>query len=302
MHNIDKDSTLVALRQAVETIAGRKMQTPKDFDILSKRIFEQQHQMISSTTLKRIWGYLHDTASSPRTSTLDILAQYVGYNTFAEFASSRLEKQNHEMGTPTPIVSKPESQHPERHTHKTVMVVIALALLILVPATYFFSRQTATELGRILRQGQTFTCYDDYLQLFGLKSDEYNSYYYRHPDYPFLVLWAPQYHHPTWHNDGNPDSLMPTISEWYWPESYPTDPASMASLVQTNRERFAQAVADNEVRLVFMKGLPDADTLYTYLGIYRLSVNLSDSTRIVWRRINTNVDLDHLEALSRSRN
>lgn len=264
------------------------MQTPKDFDFLSERIFEQLHQNISATTLKRIWGYIHDTASSPRTSTLDMLAQFVGYNTLAEFAAS---------------IQDEEPPHDEKHSRKTFIVVLLVILLILTPAAYyFFLRQTTSGPGRILQQGETFTSYDDYLQLFGLKSDEYNTYYYRHPDYPFLVLWAPKFHHPTWHNDGNPDSLMPTITEWYWPEGYPTDSASITSLMQTNRERYAQAVADNEVRLVFMKNLPDGDTLYTYLGIYRLSVNLSDSTHIVWRRINTDVDLDHLETLSHSRN
>ena len=50
------------------------MRTPKDFDFLAESIFEKLHQRISPTTLKRLWGYLHDTSSTPRQSTLDTLA------------------------------------------------------------------------------------------------------------------------------------------------------------------------------------------------------------------------------------
>ena len=56
------------------------MKTPKDFDFLAGQIFDKLHENVSSTTLKRIWGYLSEP-STPRLSTLDILAQFVGSKT-----------------------------------------------------------------------------------------------------------------------------------------------------------------------------------------------------------------------------
>ena len=66
------------LREAIEKEAGRKMKTPKDFDYLSEVIERQLHEHISSTTLKRMWGYLAEPVT-PRISTLDILAQFLGH-------------------------------------------------------------------------------------------------------------------------------------------------------------------------------------------------------------------------------
>lgn len=39
---------------------------------------------ISSSTLKRLYGYVNDD-HKPRNITLDALAQYIGYNNYAEF-------------------------------------------------------------------------------------------------------------------------------------------------------------------------------------------------------------------------
>ncbi len=65
------------LRTAVEKAVGRRMRTSKDFDFLSKQLFERLHQQVSVSTLKRLWGYVA-TDSQPRESTLDLLAQFVG--------------------------------------------------------------------------------------------------------------------------------------------------------------------------------------------------------------------------------
>ncbi|MBR7023183.1 MAG: hypothetical protein IKI09_06915 [Bacteroidales bacterium] len=72
------------LRNDIETALGRSMQTPRDFDHLSKRIYARLHLMVSATTLKRIWGYLND-GGKPRNSTLTILAKFLGYRDWEEF-------------------------------------------------------------------------------------------------------------------------------------------------------------------------------------------------------------------------
>ena len=69
---------IAALREAIEKAVDRKMQTPKDFDFLSESIFGKIGERVSPTTLKRLWGYLSEP-TIPRLSTLNILAQFVGY-------------------------------------------------------------------------------------------------------------------------------------------------------------------------------------------------------------------------------
>ena len=78
MEKEQQDQALERLREAIEMAVDRKMKTPKDFDFLAGQIFDKLHENVSSTTLKRIWGYLPET-SAPRISTLDLLAQYVDY-------------------------------------------------------------------------------------------------------------------------------------------------------------------------------------------------------------------------------
>jgi hypothetical protein len=72
------------LIEIVEERAGRKMQTPKDFEFLSEQIFDSLHQHISPTTLKRLWGYLPEP-SEPRLSTLNLLSEFVGYDSWDSF-------------------------------------------------------------------------------------------------------------------------------------------------------------------------------------------------------------------------
>ena len=72
------DTHIDQLRRAVEQKAGRKMSTPRDFDLLSDRLFDECHEMLSPSTLKRIWGYVQ-SGGRPRLSSLSLLARYVGY-------------------------------------------------------------------------------------------------------------------------------------------------------------------------------------------------------------------------------
>lgn len=67
-----------SLRQDIEQYINRKICTPVDFDFLANAIWEQQHQYISATTLKRLWGYISG-AETVRHTTLCILAQFIGY-------------------------------------------------------------------------------------------------------------------------------------------------------------------------------------------------------------------------------
>ena len=68
----------LVLRDAVEQTAGLHVATPYDFDKLSSIIFGRMRSPVSSSTLKRLWGYAGQE-TNPRATTLDALAQFVGY-------------------------------------------------------------------------------------------------------------------------------------------------------------------------------------------------------------------------------
>jgi len=65
------------LCKLVEQATGRRMLTPRDFDWLSEQIQLKTGEYVSSTTLKRMWGYI-DEPVKPRRFTLDLLAQFAG--------------------------------------------------------------------------------------------------------------------------------------------------------------------------------------------------------------------------------
>ena len=73
-----------SLCEAVEKALNLRMRTPKDFDFLRDQIFSKLGVMISPTTLKRIWGYI-TVESTPRDSSLTVLAQFVGYTDYETF-------------------------------------------------------------------------------------------------------------------------------------------------------------------------------------------------------------------------
>jgi len=82
---MDKNAPEIAqLRMDIESHIQRKLRTPYDFESLSSAIWERLHENISSTTLKRLWGYI-DGAASPRWTTLSLLSQFLGYTDWEQY-------------------------------------------------------------------------------------------------------------------------------------------------------------------------------------------------------------------------
>ena len=73
------------LKQQIEESVGRKMKTSSDFIFLSGIIWERIHENLSSSTLKRLWGYV-DGPDKTRNSTLDILSRFLGFKDWDGFA------------------------------------------------------------------------------------------------------------------------------------------------------------------------------------------------------------------------
>lgn len=74
-----------ALCKRVERVCGCRMSTPKDFQFLTAQIYLFTNHTVSEPTLRRIWGYQDNGRFTPRPHTLNVLANYVGYNSWDDF-------------------------------------------------------------------------------------------------------------------------------------------------------------------------------------------------------------------------
>lgn len=68
----------------IERAAGRAIETPRDFDWLARLIFTRTREMVSPSTLKRLWGYF-DGNVQPRRFTMNVLARFAGYTDYEAF-------------------------------------------------------------------------------------------------------------------------------------------------------------------------------------------------------------------------
>lgn len=72
------------LLKKVEEKYGRRIATTTDFESLSVVIEHEIGELVSASTLKRLWGYV-SLNPVPRLSTLDVLSRYVGAHDFRSF-------------------------------------------------------------------------------------------------------------------------------------------------------------------------------------------------------------------------
>ena len=317
------DQAISRLREAVETTVGRKMRTPKDFDFACQQIMSVTGNYVSATTLKRMWGYLSEPVT-PRRSTLDILAQYVGKTDWQAFLDAPLDETS--SATPlsndktdglssadssavsdagdSPVVDTnlPKPRHPFWRSRWAVCAL--LFLLIAVAVGLWVANRPSKDDGladvqnRVLRRGETFSSYAEYFRLFNLKPD-YRPHYQDLPGLPNIKLWTPLYRHPRWGNDGDSARLMPTITEHFKPESPSSKPDETVSAAIVNKERYLKMMEDNDVRITFMKGL--VDTTIVFLGVYCMSYSQSDTSKVVWECVSDSCDLGSLPSLNRYR-
>ena len=69
----------------VVTRYGKNISGPKDYEMLSTDIYRAIHENVSPSTLKRLMGYLPNSTTRARISTLNLLSQYIGYRNFSDF-------------------------------------------------------------------------------------------------------------------------------------------------------------------------------------------------------------------------
>jgi hypothetical protein len=92
----------------------------QDFENLSERIFEETKVLLSTSTLKRIWGKVR-YQSTPNTTTLDGLAQFVGYPDWRTFKASKSQS----------LEDKKIESTPKRVLNWPFKKVLFIAVLIL---------------------------------------------------------------------------------------------------------------------------------------------------------------------------
>ena len=81
-----KPDHFALLRERAESIFGLSANTTTAFVSLSKDIWRRTGESLSPSTLKRFWGYV-TTRTNPSVSSLDILARYVGFPSYAAFCT-----------------------------------------------------------------------------------------------------------------------------------------------------------------------------------------------------------------------
>lgn len=302
MNQIQQEQALAKLRELIEGVIERKMKTPKDFEYLSECIFDKFHEKISPTTLKRLWGYLSET-TTPRKTTLDILSMFVGYVNWKDFCKKNpiekkpiVEKTIEEETIEEEPIGKEEKIQEKRLSPSLLYSAIAFLLIgIIAGVTYHvFSKSPEKSSTYTLKIGDSFSSPHEYLKLFGIHAKE-KLWGQIVPHHPNISVWGPDYHNKEWHNEGDKSKMMPTITEYWKPEW-----ADSATIVQRNIDQFNHCSRLNEIRITFMKNL--TDTNFVYLGVYRLSLDLSDSTKVVWERVADECDLNNLDYLELLRN
>ena len=84
-----------AIAQKIEARFGRPIRYSKDCEALSKSIEKNCNERISTTTLKRLFGFAK-SIDNPRLFTLDVLATYIGYKDWSSLLADvqKIEKKD----------------------------------------------------------------------------------------------------------------------------------------------------------------------------------------------------------------
>lgn len=94
------------LKSLVERKYGKVLGTTTDFDEFSFYLKKKTGKTVSSSTLKRLYGYVNDD-HKPRTVTLDVLSQYTGHKSFHDFTTwlKKTTKLNSSFFMSTQLIS-----------------------------------------------------------------------------------------------------------------------------------------------------------------------------------------------------
>lgn len=84
-----EESQLSILRNDIEQRLNHPIKTPADFVTLSEEIEQTTKQHLSTSTLKRLWGYVK-SSTTHRADTLNLLAVFLGYGSWQEYLRNKV--------------------------------------------------------------------------------------------------------------------------------------------------------------------------------------------------------------------
>lgn len=87
------DACINSIKADILEKIKRTLESPADFDYLSQEIQKSCGETVSSTTLKRIFGYI-PSISATRLSTLSVLARYLGYSGWSTYIQAKNNNQS----------------------------------------------------------------------------------------------------------------------------------------------------------------------------------------------------------------
>lgn len=109
----------------------------QDFETLREKIFETTHTQLSITTLKRLWGKVQYN-STPNGTTLNALAQFVGYDNWRAFTLNGMPPSVENVETASPSNALPNAPSVfGRAKSKTIW--LGLCIITLAGATAFWT-------------------------------------------------------------------------------------------------------------------------------------------------------------------
>lgn len=301
------------LKISAEQKVGRQMHTPKDFEYLRECIYEDCHEMVSLSTLRRLWGY-DRYEGTPRISSLNPIARYVGFRDWDDFLLHQFDDEEQDSLDKSPFpIQETIQKRPNRQTG-IYMLGVLFALIVVVGGVLLWSHRSLSEQTdaatvseklapsgkRVLRKGQDcFRTIDDYLILFGIEATD-TAYFRPLPGNKEVYVWGPEYGHPIWHNEGDSTQLMPTITEYWTPLPGEQGFQNAEYVRLANEKLYYERLEKDELRLTFMKNLVDG--FYVFLGIYRMDREQSTIEKTVWKRVSDQCDLGHLDKIGLLRN
>ena len=188
--------------------------------------------------------------------------------------------------------------HPKRTIVWTLYGVIALLLAIVGWGAYAMMNRlggNTDDEAFILRKGECFATYQDYLSLFGITEATDHLWSQPLPHHSGIIVFGGQYKHPRWGNLGDSTDLLPTRTEYWHDDNLPPEVGK-----EVIREHYYVQRESNRLIITFMKDL--VDTCFVFCGVYRMSLEQSDTTHVVWERVADRLDLRNLDYLEQLRN
>ena len=107
----------------------------KDFQELGERIFVSTRKQISVTTLKRLWGRA-ESSTQPSVATLDILAEFAGYESWRHFQQSQ-------------VSTKPKATYTRWTARGKRNALGVIGLLLLSSAIWFVVNRSTPKINKV---------------------------------------------------------------------------------------------------------------------------------------------------------